>query len=101
MKKISFLVLAAILGAATVSAMPAVASTGTGVPYCADGPDQKDFNSNIDHYQNVLRGMGVNALDITLWNGCLRATQVDSSGKTSMVFYDPITLEPLNGGPVG
>ena len=79
-------VLAALLVAAP--AVPAIAGpTGTGaVPYCSSHPGA-DHNLRQDlELRLLVKKQYIIALDD--WGGCLKAITVDSSGKTTIAYYD-------------
>jgi hypothetical protein len=46
-----------------------------------------------EHYFNRLRGMGLDVINVSQWQGCIRAIVRGPDGKLHTQFYDPNTYE--------
>ena len=96
MKKLSILVLSAMLGVSGFAAVPAMAATATAakldvVPSCTSGRFD-EFQKNPDLVAGMLQSDGVKFSSLSEWNGCIKAMTTDADGHTAMAFYDPTSL---------
>ncbi len=81
----------ASLGLGALAAAPTLAAQG--VPYC--GATDQDVNDNVDQISALLKEQGVNASDISVWNGCIKAFVTKSDGKVATEFFDPDSLKQV------
>lgn len=80
------------------AAAPALAAAGSAlpagqVPYCSSTTAQDELSRGV--YQDELQRGGATLQSIEIWNGCVRASYLDSSGHASTAIYDPDTLQLL------
>jgi hypothetical protein len=90
--KLTFLALAAVLGAASFSAAPALAATAPGdVPFCSSNTAEMELNNGT--YAQELSRPGKTLQSVDIWNGCVKAVYTDAHGHTTTAFYDPDSLK--------
>lgn len=91
---VSLAAVAGIIGSLGLAAAPAfAASTNTSrVPQCSGSADFTSFQ----YVDDALDDAGANVISTETWNGCIRAVY-SIEGHTSMVFFDPNTLQVVGG----
>lgn len=98
MKIVSFLAVAAVLGATGLAAAPAFAAPQTvagNVPFCSTG-NTTDYGQQKQELSNQLQLSTKLSSNIGVWNGCLKVTTTDSSGHSNIAFYDPDSLRLIS-----
>lgn len=95
MTKVSILALAALVSTLGFTAAPASAAAA---PFCFGSDNDHEISDNLDRYAALLKEQGVKASSIEEWGGCIRAYVTDSAGHTTIVFFDPDSLQQV--GPV-
>ncbi|MBI4922327.1 MAG: hypothetical protein HY834_11300 [Devosia nanyangense] len=97
------LVLVAALGSIGLSAAPAFAAVPTTsvTPFCSGGSNP-DITENPDCYAALPKEQGINVSQIVDWGGCVQAMVTDSTGRISIMYFDPDTLRQIGtiGSPV-
>ena len=86
MKKLSLLALTAMLALGGAAA-PALAATGS-VAYCNAGGDEAQLNKRADILATRLQLATKPDANISVWGSCLKVMVTDSSGATTVSFYD-------------
>ncbi|HWV01302.1 MAG TPA: hypothetical protein VN109_09055 [Devosia sp.] len=99
MKKLSFLALAAVLGATGFAAAPAfaapsVASNGLFCDSSATKADQ-EFQNSSQQLLASRRFVGKTVLSVDDWNNCIKVTYEGNHGGITTAFYDPDSFKLL------
>lgn len=89
-KTLSILAAALVAGSTILVAVPASAATSS--PFCAGSDASYAIGSVVDELDKA----GASVLSAENWNGCVRAIY-SIDGHTSMVFFDPDTLQVVGG----
>lgn len=80
------------LAIAVASAAPALA-----VPACSGSfvlSDQRFTEAQINDFNlDLLRSIGVDAVRVEIWSGCIRAWVRQPDGSEEMQFYEPLNLQ--------
>lgn len=88
--------------AGTLATTIAAATPASAAPVICDRQEVLNSNgvyvsrieANPFHYVSVLRSMGVDAVSVEDWNGCIRA-YVRTNGGQTMQYFDPDTFQRL------
>jgi hypothetical protein len=94
MKKLSYLILTAAIGSASLMALPATAATsspGANLS-CSSSTAAIDLKHGV---YNQLQMKGQTLQNVQLWGDCVEATFNDGHGNLTTAFYDPDTLQLL------
>jgi hypothetical protein len=98
MQKSSLTILTALVAIAGLSSPVLAAESLSG-----DGSsDPMTANFNSDIVVETLKRRGIDASNLTEWNGTIRATVTAADGTSSFQYFDIVTLRPVgaygNGG---
>lgn len=89
MRKSTLILLAAIAGLGTAAtALPASAAS-----YSCDN-DSINISQDANNIQRQLEQKGIDATNVSDWNGCVQAFVTNADGKTTIQYFNPYTLEP-------
>jgi hypothetical protein len=64
------------------------AASAGAVPYCSSNAGSDQNTKSILTTELLVKNLTILSLDD--WNGCLKATTVDSHGKTKVTYYDDV-----------
>jgi hypothetical protein len=98
MKKLSFLALAAVLGATGFAAAPAFAApTASGTLMCDSSATKADqeFQNSSQQLLASRRFVGKQVLSVDDWNNCIKVTYEGNHGGITTAFYDPDSFRLL------
>lgn len=98
MKKLSFLAVAAVLGATGFAVAPAFAAPTASGPLICDSSATKadqEFQNSSQQLLGSKRFVGKQVLSVDDWNNCIKVTYEGNHGGITTAFYDPDSFKLL------
>jgi hypothetical protein len=91
MKRLPVIALSAAIALAGFAA-PALATDTSRVPYCSTGNNAESLATQQWALSTELQLGTKPGSSIEVWNGCFKVMTTDTSGVTTISFYDPDSL---------